>query len=70
MKKERTYSGGKMIGGSVTVPVLQMGKPRPREGEKLARSAGKLVTEPALNVNKVFFPLLRTEVRWVETCSR
>lgn len=45
------------------------GKLRPREGERLARSAGKFMPEPALDLNKAFFSLPRAEVRWVKICS-
>lgn len=42
---------------------------RLREGERLAKSAGKFVPEPALSLNKVFFLLPRAKVRWVEIYS-
>lgn len=49
-------------------PFRRWGKLRPREGERFARSAGKFVPEPALDLNKAFF-LPRAEVRWVKIGS-
>ena len=69
MRKERFCSGGKVMGRSTTVPFCREGKLRLREGERLAKSAGKFVPEPALSLNKVFFPLPRAKVRWVEVYS-
>ena len=51
------------------LPFCRWGKLRPREGERLARSAGKFVPEPALDLNKALFSLPRAEVRGVEICS-
>lgn len=57
-----------MIGRSITVPVLPLEKTEAqRRGETCQVS--RKISDRVLNVNKVVFPLLRAEVRWVEICQ-
>ena len=50
-------------------PFRRWGKLRPREGERLARSAGKFVPEPTLDLNKAF-SLPRAEVGGWKSAQR